>query len=162
VTHKHPTLDGLLSQLIGSLGCAASLAYLQWLANRDSMTEPETPTLIKYLLLDIGCFLFALFVIRLLFTSDANRFLSYLILAVTGSIASSLLIDIRWVLNHWGYREIAEGHAQHLTAAVIYICVLNSVVSAFIMSLVFSIAFMVRSIHRRITKAQLRVTNGGI
>ena len=86
MSYKLPNAAGFLSQFIGALICAVCLAYLQWLANRDSTTEPETPVLIKYLLLNVGCFLIAYFVIRLVLSSDAKRFLGYLILAVVGAI----------------------------------------------------------------------------
>jgi hypothetical protein len=162
VTHKFPNAGGFVSQLIGALTCAVCLAYLQWLANRDSMTEPETPVLIKYLLLNVGCFLVVFFVIRLVLSSDAKRFLSYLILAVIGAISSSILIDIRFVLNNWGYREIAEVHYAGIRNAVIYIVVLNCFVAIFIMSLVFAVAFVVRSIQHRIVKPRLHVNSGGI
>ena|SRR5258706_13119005 len=162
VTYRLRNAGGFVPQLIGALTCAVCLAYLQWLANRDSMTEPETPVLIKYLLLNVGCFLFVLLVIRFILSSDAKRFLSYLILAVVAATSSSVLIDIRFALNHWGYREIADAHYAGIRNAVIYIVVLNCFVAIFIMSLVFFVAFVVRSIQRRIVKPRLHVNSGGI
>ena len=116
----------------------------------------------QILLLNVGCFLIAYFVIRLVLSSDAQRFLSYLILAVVGAISSSVLIDIRFVLNNWGYREIAEAQYAGIRNAVIYIVVLNCSVAIFIMSLVFVVAFVVRSIQRRIVKPRLYVNSDGI
>jgi hypothetical protein len=162
MSHKLPNAAGFLSQLTGALICAVCLAYLQWLANRDSITEPETPVLIKYLLLNVACFLILFFVIRFILSSDAKRFLSYLILAVVGAVLSSVLIDIRFVLNNWGYREIAEAHYAGIRNAVIYVVVLNCVVTMFIMSLVFAVAFVVRSLKHRFVKPRLRVNSGGI
>jgi len=50
-------------------------------------------------------------------------------------------------LNNWGYREIAEAQYAGIRNAVIYIVVLNCSVAIFIMSLVFVVAFVVRSFN---------------
>jgi hypothetical protein len=149
------------SQLIGAIACAGPLAYLQWLSNRDSLSPAETHVLVKYFLLDLALFLAAFILIGIILSTDANVFLSSLILVVIGGICSSLLIDIRFILNNWGYREIAEGHRDHIAQSTVFILIFNCLIVVVVMSFVQAVPFVVRSARNRI-RAKTVTLNSGI
>ena len=150
------------SQLIGAIACAGSLAYLQWLSNRDSLSPAETHVLVKYFLLNLAFFLAAFILIGIILSTDANLFLSSMILVVMGGICSSLLIDIRFILNNWGYREIAGGHRDHIAQSTVFILIFNCLIVVLVVSFVQAVAFIVRSVGHRIRAKRVTLNSGGI
>jgi hypothetical protein len=84
-----------------------------------------------------------------MFSSDAARFLSSLILAVTGAVLSSLLIDVPFVLDSFGYREIAEGQRDGTIQTIVAAFVLNAFVALVTMSVVSGVAAIVRAVQSK-------------
>ena len=83
----------------------------------------------------------------MLLSYDATRFLSSLIVAVVGALCSSLFIDLPFILNSFGYREIAEGHSAGTVQTIVAVCVINIFVASVVMSFVCGIAAIVRSVQ---------------
>ncbi len=152
-----PTAGRRYSQLVGALTCACSIAYLQWCLNRDSAGAFENRLLIRYLLIDVTCFLVPFFAIKMLLSYDATRFLSSLIVAVVGALCSSLFIDLPFILNSFGYREIAEGHSAGAVQTIVAACAINVLVAAVVMSFVCGVAAIARSVQ-----SNLALHRGGI
>ena len=152
-----PKLGRRYSQLVGALAGACSVAYLQWCLNRDSAGPFENHLLARYLLIDVTCFLVLFFAIKFLLSYDATRFLSSLILAALGAFCSSLLIDLPFILNSFGYLEIAEGHSTGAVKTIIATCAINIFFASVVMSLVCGVAAIARSVQ-----SNLALHRGGI
>jgi hypothetical protein len=152
-----PTAGRRYSQFVGALACACSIAYLQWCLNRNSAGPFENRLLVRYLLIDMTCFLVLFFAIKFLLSYDATRFLSSLILAALGALCSSLLIDLPFILNSFGYREIAEGHSAGAVQTIVAACAINIFVASVVMSFVCGVAAIARSVQ-----SNLALHRGGI
>ena len=146
-----PKIGRRYTQLVGALACATSIAYVQWCLNRDSVGAFENRLLIRYLLIDVTCFLMLFFAIKLLLSYDATRFLSSLILAAVGALCCSLLIDLPFVLNSFGYREIAERHSAGAIQTIIAAGALNIFLALIVMSFVCGVGAIVRSVHSNVS-----------
>jgi hypothetical protein len=156
-------------ELAGAIACAAFLAFLQSALNRGSDQAAETDTLLKYILLNLGCFLCAsLLVWRFLFDdssrfslfADSSRIFSSAVVALVGAISSSLIIDVPYILNNWGYIEISEGHYRRAIESSIFILLLNISIALVTMLFIYAIGFLLRLILKQTMKAVLKKTDG--
>ncbi len=143
-------------ELAGAIACAVFIAYMQSLLNRESDEPAETRTFIKYIFLNLGCFSFAFLIVQRFLFAHSRRVLGSLIIALIGAISSVSIIDIPFILNNWGYREIAEGHSGGAIQSSIFILLLNSSIALLIMLFIYGIGFMVRLIQKQSLKPILK------
>ncbi|MFN2454349.1 MAG: hypothetical protein ABR577_09025 [Pyrinomonadaceae bacterium] len=144
-------------ELAGAIVCATFLAYVQWLLNRESDEPAEAQIFIRYILLDLSCFLIAFLIVQRLLVTRFKRVLGSLVIALIGAISSTVTIDIPFILNNWGYREIAEGHSSRTIQAIIFLLLLNSSIALAIMLFICGIGFVVGLIQKQLTESQLKI-----
>ena len=136
---EHLTRDRRIIEWLGAIFCAGALAFVQWVLNKDSMEQPASRTLIKYVLIDVACFSVALLIVSR-FISE--RLMRCSVMALLGAVSAALLIDVPFF-----YKDIANWRGD--TAAwlmhVISFVLLDGVIALLIMFLIYGAGVMVRA-----------------
>jgi hypothetical protein len=133
-------------EFAGAIACAVFIAYMQSILNRESDQPVETRTLIKYIFLNIGCFSFAFLGIRRFSISRSEPVLSSLLIAVIGAVSSALIIDIPFILNNSGYREISQRNYSGVIQSSITILILNIIIAVLIALFICGIVRLIQKL----------------
>jgi hypothetical protein len=137
-------------ELAGAITCASFLACVQGFLYRwDWLVTPVRPlTLIKYLCLDLICYLVALFIIRRYWLVAVVPITSFVATAIIGSMLSAIVVGLPFVLNHWGSAQLTGGRIGELCQKSIYFVVLNCFLTIPIMVIFYWIGSKLRGVQK--------------
>ena len=136
---EHVTRNRLIIEWLGAIACACALAFVQWVLNKDSVEQPESRTLIKYILIDLACFSVALLVVSR-FISE--RLVRCSAMALLGAVSAALFIDVPFFykdIPNW--RGDTVGWLMHAASFVL----LNGVIALLVMFLVYGAGIVIRA-----------------
>jgi hypothetical protein len=125
-----------LADYAGVIACAGTLALMQWFLNKDSVEQPETQNLIRFMLIDSACFSVSLLIVGKLWGDRLGRYLLLLTAALLGALASTDFVDLPFLyqdIQNWS--SITQG--LHLKA--LFIVLWNSFVAVLTMILICGI-----------------------
>ena len=127
---------------LGVVTCTAVLAYVQWFLNRDSVEEPRTQNLIKYILVDLACFSVALLIARKTLGASRNRFLRCSLAALLGALISTLIIDLPFF-----YRDTPnwKGDTAGWFTHAAFILLLNSTIGVLAMTVICGAGYVIET-----------------
>src|SRR5688572_28248291 len=102
-------------ELAGAITCAGFLACAQWFLNRDMLVTPMYPgVLIKYLTLNLICYLLALLLIRRHWLVIEVPITGFVATAVLGAVLTAIIVDVPFMLSYWGGGQFAAAHIFEL------------------------------------------------
>lgn len=115
---------------------------MQWILNRDSVEQPQTPIIIRYILIDFAIFSITLIIGIKLLGSSMNRLLRCLLVGVIGAIISTALIDLPYFYQDMpNWRGDSAGWLMQATIFIL----LNIFIVLLAITLVFATGFIVRA-----------------
>jgi hypothetical protein len=120
----------------GVIACAGTLAFVQWLLNKDSIEQPETWNFIKFIFIDLICFSLALLIVGRFLGSWLGRYLRLLMVALLGAVVSTSLIDLPFF-----YRDIQnwQGDTVGWLLKALFIVLLNSFIAVLVMAFMYGV-----------------------
>jgi hypothetical protein len=113
-------------QLAATMTCATFLAFVQWFMNRDLFLTPMyLSVFLKYLVLNLLCYLLALFIVRKYWLAGVVPITGFVVTAIVGAVLSAILVDTSFLLSYWGSFQLTTERAGELIQKFIYFVVLN-------------------------------------
>jgi hypothetical protein len=136
-------------QLAGTIICAVFLAFVQWFLNRDLFLTPMyLSVFLKYLILNLICYLLALFIVRKYWLTGIVPITGFVVTVTIGAVLSAILVDVSFLLSYWGSFQFVE-----LCQKFIYFVVLNCFLT---------IPIMVAFYWVGAKTGAFRISNGGV
>lgn len=126
MTDKYLKHNNLSLELAGVIACASTLAFVQWVLNKDSIEQPEIQTFIKYILIDLVCFFIAFLLVKSFGAIRLRRSLRCLIIALLGAVSSTLIIDLPFF---YGDIQNWHGHILGWIQKALFIIFMNSIIT---------------------------------
>ena len=139
MTDKYLKQNNLSLEIAGVIACAGTLAFVQWVLNKDSLERPQTGTFIKYITIDLICFFLALLIAKSFWAARLRRSPRCLLIALLGAVSSTLIIDLPFF---YGDIQNWEGAIGGWVQRALSIVLMNGILALIVMLLICGVGAM--------------------